>query len=275
MLRNPRALLLARNPRTLLLARITTQYIPQTTRNLSTRTGGASTCAAAVCPSRSVMAPPAFASNVAAGGVQAETCATQYGDVTTVSVVEWGGGGGWMSASLLDVSPARRRAMPAVLSSAAASADAIAPCRAPPLPSPALAAGNLPTHRLTALALHCSPLDMVKTRLQNQSALGPGGLRYTGPIGAAAQRGGCARVRARAFSAARVSLSLAHAPPADCFRKILAAEGVAGLYTGLKPNLLGVTPEKVRGGDGGSGVWRCRGGWLACSRSRVRRCRGG
>ena len=94
MLRNPRALLLARNPRTLLLARITTQYIPQTTRNLSTRTGGASTCAAAVCPSRSVMAPPAFASNVAAGGVQAETCATQYGDVTTVSVVEWGGGGG-------------------------------------------------------------------------------------------------------------------------------------------------------------------------------------
>jgi solute carrier family 25 (mitochondrial aspartate/glutamate transporter), member 12/13 len=54
---------------------------------------------------------------------------------------------------------------------------------------------------------------MVKTRLQNQSALGPGGLRYTGPI--------------------------------DCFRKIVAQEGWAGLYRGLKPNLIGVTPEKA------------------------------
>jgi hypothetical protein len=58
-----------------------------------------------------------------------------------------------------------------------------------------------------------SPLDMVKTRLQNQSAAGPGGLRYSGPI--------------------------------DCFRKIVASEGWAGLYRGLKPNLIGVTPEKA------------------------------
>ncbi len=32
---------------------------------------------------------------------------------------------------------------------------------------------------------------------------------------------------------------------ADCFRKILAAEGVRGLYTGLRANLIGVMPEKA------------------------------
>ena len=53
---------------------------------------------------------------------------------------------------------------------------------------------------------------MVKTRLQNQSKASAAGLRYSGPI--------------------------------DCFRKIVAAEGVGGLYQGLKPNLLGVAPEK-------------------------------
>jgi hypothetical protein len=54
---------------------------------------------------------------------------------------------------------------------------------------------------------------MVKTRLQNQT-VGPGGTwRYSGPI--------------------------------DCARKIIAAEGVKGLYMGLKPNLIGVAPEKV------------------------------
>ena len=54
---------------------------------------------------------------------------------------------------------------------------------------------------------------MVKTRLQNQTASGPGGLRYTGPI--------------------------------DCFQKIVKNEGYSGLYRGLKPNLIGVTPEKA------------------------------
>jgi hypothetical protein len=54
---------------------------------------------------------------------------------------------------------------------------------------------------------------MVKTRLQNQSASAAGGLRYTGPI--------------------------------DCFKKIVSAEGWGGLYRGLKPNLIGVTPEKA------------------------------
>lgn len=61
------------------------------------------------------------------------------------------------------------------------------------------------------LSFISSPLDMVKTRLQNQTA---GGLqRYTGPI--------------------------------DCFKKIVQNEGYGGLYRGLKPNLIGVTPEKA------------------------------
>lgn len=55
------------------------------------------------------------------------------------------------------------------------------------------------------------PLDMVKTRLQNQGS--GAAKRYNGPI--------------------------------DCFKKILATEGSSGLYRGLKPNLIGVTPEKA------------------------------
>ena len=80
---------------------------------------------------------------------------------------------------------------------------------------------------------------MVKTRLQNQSAASAAGLRYTGPL--------------------------------DCFRKIVATEGAAGLYTGLRPNLLGVAPEKsiklafndafreaftARNGDGRIRLWQ-------------------
>lgn len=55
------------------------------------------------------------------------------------------------------------------------------------------------------------PLDMVKTRLQN-SGVG-GGTVYKGPV--------------------------------DCFKRTLAAEGFKGLYNGLRPNLLGVFPEKA------------------------------
>ncbi|KAJ2501196.1 mitochondrial aspartate-glutamate transporter agc1 [Coemansia sp. RSA 1972] len=56
------------------------------------------------------------------------------------------------------------------------------------------------------------PLDMVKTRLQNQKPVG-GKMPYSGGI--------------------------------DCFRQILRGEGVRGLYRGLVPNLAGVTPEKA------------------------------
>lgn len=60
------------------------------------------------------------------------------------------------------------------------------------------------------------PLDTVKTRLQNQRGVGVGsgkGGQYTGVI--------------------------------DCFRKIIRGEGARGLYRGLMPNLVGVTPEKA------------------------------
>jgi solute carrier family 25 aspartate/glutamate transporter 12/13 len=35
-----------------------------------------------------------------------------------------------------------------------------------------------------------------------------------------------------------------YAGPVDCFRQIVRNEGVAGLYRGLRPNLIGVMPEK-------------------------------
>ncbi|KAJ2808203.1 mitochondrial aspartate-glutamate transporter agc1 [Coemansia helicoidea] len=56
------------------------------------------------------------------------------------------------------------------------------------------------------------PLDMVKTRLQNQKPV-QGRMPYAGGV--------------------------------DCFRQIVSREGVRGLYRGLVPNLAGVTPEKA------------------------------
>lgn len=57
------------------------------------------------------------------------------------------------------------------------------------------------------------PIDMVKTRLQNQASGKAGQLVYNGAW--------------------------------DCFTKIIRSEGVKGLYRGLAPNLVGVTPEKA------------------------------
>lgn len=58
------------------------------------------------------------------------------------------------------------------------------------------------------------PLDMVKTRMQNmKSGTSSTPALYSGPI--------------------------------DCFKKIVKMEGVSGLYRGLKPNLIGVMPEKA------------------------------
>jgi hypothetical protein len=94
---------------------------------------------------------------------------------------------------------------------------------------------------------------MVKTRLQNQSAAGPTGLRYNGAAarGVLLVIGGCCIGSAlvlhgptRRCCCREVAAALA-AGPVDCFRKIVATEGTAGLYRGLKPNLIGVTPEKA------------------------------
>ncbi len=59
------------------------------------------------------------------------------------------------------------------------------------------------------------PLDLVKTRIQNQRSgkAQPGALRYTGNI--------------------------------DCFRQVWAKEGLLGFYGGLLPQLVGVAPEKA------------------------------
>ncbi|KAF9437067.1 hypothetical protein BGZ76_002085 [Entomortierella beljakovae] len=57
------------------------------------------------------------------------------------------------------------------------------------------------------------PLDMVKTRLQNQKKDAMGKLQYRGGV--------------------------------DCFRQVVAKEGIRGLYRGMGPNLIGITPEKA------------------------------
>ncbi len=57
------------------------------------------------------------------------------------------------------------------------------------------------------------PLDLIKTRLQNQKTL-PGGERmYAGVV--------------------------------DCFTKVFRADGFRGLYRGLPAQLVGIAPEKA------------------------------
>ncbi|KAK9480135.1 mitochondrial carrier domain-containing protein [Lipomyces japonicus] len=57
------------------------------------------------------------------------------------------------------------------------------------------------------------PIDLVKTRMQNQRAKIPGQLLYKNSI--------------------------------DCFKKVIHNEGFKGLYSGLGPQLVGVAPEKA------------------------------
>eukprot|EP01117_Protostelium_nocturnum_P005808 TRINITY_DN2097_c0_g1_i1.p1 TRINITY_DN2097_c0_g1~~TRINITY_DN2097_c0_g1_i1.p1 ORF type:complete len:293 (+),score=95.57 TRINITY_DN2097_c0_g1_i1:132-1010(+) len=57
------------------------------------------------------------------------------------------------------------------------------------------------------------PLDMVKTRMQNQKSVAGQAKMYNSVL--------------------------------DCFRKIIAKEGVKGLYRGLPAQLVGITPEKA------------------------------
>lgn len=56
------------------------------------------------------------------------------------------------------------------------------------------------------------PIDIVKTRLQSQVLNAKGMMPYSGPI--------------------------------DCFRQIVAKDGSAGLFRGLRPTLIGIMPEK-------------------------------
>lgn len=57
------------------------------------------------------------------------------------------------------------------------------------------------------------PIDLVKTRLQNQRSAQPGQRLYKNSI--------------------------------DCFQKVIRNEGVRGLYSGVLPQLVGVAPEKA------------------------------
>ncbi|ROT40869.1 mitochondrial carrier [Sodiomyces alkalinus F11] len=57
------------------------------------------------------------------------------------------------------------------------------------------------------------PIDLVKTRLQNQRSARPGERLYKNSI--------------------------------DCFQKVIRNEGVLGLYSGVLPQLVGVAPEKA------------------------------
>ncbi|KAI0840131.1 mitochondrial carrier [Hypoxylon sp. FL0890] len=57
------------------------------------------------------------------------------------------------------------------------------------------------------------PIDLVKTRMQNQRGADPGQRLYKNSI--------------------------------DCFKKVIANEGVGGLYSGVLPQLVGVAPEKA------------------------------
>ena len=57
------------------------------------------------------------------------------------------------------------------------------------------------------------PIDLVKTRMQNQRSAVVGELMYKNSL--------------------------------DCFRKVIRNEGVVGLYSGLGPQLVGVAPEKA------------------------------
>lgn len=57
------------------------------------------------------------------------------------------------------------------------------------------------------------PIDLVKTRLQNQRAASPGMRMYNNSL--------------------------------DCFQKVIRREGVLGLYSGVLPQLVGVAPEKA------------------------------
>lgn len=57
------------------------------------------------------------------------------------------------------------------------------------------------------------PIDLVKTRMQNQRSVQPGQQLYNNSI--------------------------------DCFRKVVRNEGALGLYSGVLPQLVGVAPEKA------------------------------
>jgi len=84
----------------------------------------------------------------------------------------------------------------------------------------------------------CSPLDLVKTRLQQQQqGVGGGPVKYRNPLHA------FRTILAEEGEAIPCSTApVVHIHPPGAHR---ARAGAGGLYSGLKPNLLGVFPEKA------------------------------
>lgn len=64
------------------------------------------------------------------------------------------------------------------------------------------------------------PIDLVKTRMQNQRS-------------------------GKIVQAAHAGERILYRNSIDCFKKVIAGEGVVGLYRGLLPQLVGVAPEKA------------------------------
>lgn len=92
---------------------------------------------------------------------------------------------------------------------------------------------------------------MVKTRLQGQSAAAGAAVRYNGPIGmystfhhflSPVHAFSCLVHFKLAFQHVlfRSNIHKYYLFNADCFKKIVRAEGWRGLYGGLKPNLIGM-----------------------------------
>ena len=75
------------------------------------------------------------------------------------------------------------------------------------------------------------PIDLVKTRLQNQRS----------PAGGGATQAASAVAKATKEAVKEVL----YKGPWDCFTRVLRSEGVRGLYRGLAPQLVGVAPEKA------------------------------
>lgn len=96
------------------------------------------------------------------------------------------------------------------------------------------------------------PIDLVKTRLQNQvsgggvsAAAASAARAVVGASAAAAAAASGAASGAAATASAAAAAAVHYTGPIDCFRKTVAKEGVIGLYSGLRFNLLLVFPEKA------------------------------
>jgi solute carrier family 25 aspartate/glutamate transporter 12/13 len=84
------------------------------------------------------------------------------------------------------------------------------------------------------------PIDLVKTRIQNQ--------RKPATVAAvtATESAVGSATKAAASAVAKEAAMVAHYKgPIDCFMQVLKTEGVRGLYRGLAPQLVGVAPEKA------------------------------